>query len=802
MDDFWYWIIEYVKVLFGYGFLMFVWPTAVFRKYLKGKSVTFRFSFCVTAQIVLINTVVLPLGLFHILSVWTMNLFFWGVLIWSFRENFKITEDTEKKIRYALNGTFGRKQVLLRFAQKILNLLKKAWSTFCSFYKKHYLEYTLLLITLIYGMIYFSYGAFCDYSYGFGDMYVHHEWIYEMTQGTVFSDGVYPQALHCVIYCLKAVFGIDIYSGLLFLAGIHIVIILLAAYCLMKEVFRWRYSPIFVLILFLTVNVVCVDEVFSMSRLQWTLPQEYGFHTMYLCALYLVKYLKSKKHAVIRNKETKGVWDENLLIFLLALTASVAIHFYVTIIAFFLCVAFAVFKLHKIFNRKYFVSLVSAACLSVLIAFTPMAGALATGIPFQYSINWAVNVIAGKDTGEGRTHLTQNQDKNQTESEENSQSGEGNIGTEQIGGTELVTGTQQTGQVQTPLQPSRLERMAKKVITTVKNKLSGIYQYGYVTLYKQEKADWIIGFTCVSAFLYALYKLTAIVLLKIAGNRTIDDKYYDGYPPIIFASVLFIILYAAPFLGLPELIAGSRLCSTGQMLILMVIIIPIDMLLSLFKKVLPKAVMEGLSLSGAAALVALVWFSGNYHGYLYYELTRYNAAVMVTNEIINTLPQYTYTIVSPTDEIYQVIEHGRHEELVTFLGEKKEEDYTLPTEYVFIYVEKKPIKYAHSHFFSGPAWLAEEKYQELYKEYSLCPEIIQGEISKQAAGSDLVTFNKPSTAYANMGSRIIIESKAYAWCLRFMELYPYELKTFYEDDDFVCYYFKQNTQYLYDLELE
>ena len=40
------------------------------------------------------------------------------------------------------------------------------------------LEAVLLLVLILFGMIYFTYGAFQDYSYGFGDMYPHNAWIY------------------------------------------------------------------------------------------------------------------------------------------------------------------------------------------------------------------------------------------------------------------------------------------------------------------------------------------------------------------------------------------------------------------------------------------------------------------------------------------------------------------------------------------------------------------------------------------------------------------------------------------------
>ena len=59
-----------------------------------------------------------------------------------------------------------------------------------------------------------------------------------------------------------------------------------------------------------------------------------------------------------------------------------------------------------------------------------------------------------------------------------------------------------------------------------------------------------------------------------------------------------MIVYAAPFLGLPELIAGSRLCSTEQLFILAVVVIPVDLAtgaiaLTPGRRVLPLALAAG-----------------------------------------------------------------------------------------------------------------------------------------------------------------------------------------------------------------
>ena len=199
MEGQFYWIIEYVKVLFGFGVLMFLWPMVVFRNYLTGKGATFRFSFCVTAQIVIVNTVVLFLGLIKLLNVWTLCLLFYGTLIFSLRKHFVLTKEKRKKFRYLINGTFGWRNYFLLERRKLLHTIEEFCRRIRVFYKKSWLEYTLLLLVVVYGMVYFTWGAFQEHSYGFSDMYVHHAWIYQLSQGVPFSDGIYPEGMHCMV---------------------------------------------------------------------------------------------------------------------------------------------------------------------------------------------------------------------------------------------------------------------------------------------------------------------------------------------------------------------------------------------------------------------------------------------------------------------------------------------------------------------------------------------------------------------------------------------------------------------------
>ena len=231
--------------------------------------------------------------------------------------------------------------------------------------------------------------------------------------------------------------------------------------------------------------------------------------------------------------------------------------------------------------------------------------------------------------------------------------------------------------------------------------------------------------------------------------------------------------------------------------------------------------MQVLSIWWTIGVCGIILITGNFHGFLYHELPRYNTEVMVSNSIMRTFPRYSYTIVAPEDNMYQIFQEGNHCDMVDFINKTEEEDFTLSTEYVFFYVEKRPIQYNQLHFFEGPFWLAEEKYPRMYlglstqkgnglwkeklSEYtdsipniSQSPEIVASEISGEAAQMELTA---PWLQYSNYIDRAVVESKLYDWCERFGQLYPYEMKVYYEDDDFVCYYFRQETSAPYSLGL-
>ncbi len=795
-----YWVFEYGKVFLAYCFLVFLWPSVVFHRLLKGKSLTFRVCFCATGSIVLVNTVVLFLGLLHLLNKYTVWLFFYGIFAFFLLRMVPFHKKYIRTLQRLFNREYGLKMFLsrtLHYAKMFLTVgLKRLWLK----WKPHFIEYLVLFILIVYGVIYFSWGAFHDHSYGFGDMYVHHSWIYSLTLGTIFSDGVYPEAMHCFIYAMHTLFGIKIYSCLLFLAGVHMVVYLLSAYCMLKEVFRWRGSVLLAMTLFLIVKMDCIDGVFSMSRLQWTLPQEFGLFTQFLCAAFFVRYLRSSHHPKRGRKTTRLVWDENLLVFGLAISASFSIHFYTTIMAFFLCFCFLVFSLRKTFRKTHFLPLAAAAFLGVAASTVPMAGALASGIPFQGSINWAMNIITGTDTKEGRG---QNSAAAQTPAPAPNGGTSQSIapGAQGPASQGSSSGTETGGSPNSEILPGTAENAAPKPSVLKKlgsifnwgfSKLSGVLPNGYYTLYPHQARLYLL-ISVLSLILLGAYRAVVGFLKKYIPDLELDARALNGHAPLLLASYVFLFLYAAPLIGLPELVAGSRLCSTIHLLLMGVAVMPLDLLFTIFTPYLSAGLMDFLFGCTLAALCLLVVQTGYYHGYLYFELTRYNGAVNLTQHLIGKYPQYSYTVVSPTDELYQTIQYGRHTDLYEFMTHiKYDKQYYIPTEYIFVYVEKHPLEYAQSHFFDGPGWLAQKIYPALYTSYvSQCPEISGSEVSAESA-KELYRTTLAWPIYTHLVNRTVLESRAYFWCQDFAKLYTYETEVYYEDKDIICYRIHQN----------
>ena len=191
-----------------------------------------------------------------------------------------------------------------------------------------------------------------------------------------------------------------------------------------------------------------------------------------------------------------------------------------------------------------------------------------------------------------------------------------------------------------------------------------------------------------------------------------------------------------------------------------------------------------MSLACVAGAVCLLWNAG-------YRKPPVETTTLVTNEAITCLTNiireerdFTWTICSANDETQMGLDHGYHYELISFLREMElnnmeqgaEPNIQIPTDHVYIFIEKVPIDYTEHYAQSGQS------------------------ISEQGAVREL-----PAVGGIDMykgENRWILMSRAYYWAQEFKRLYPNEVTTYLETDQFVCYRIEQNPYRLYNFAVD
>ena len=775
-----YWILQYAGVLASYLLVMFIWPGIVFNRFLKGRSFTESFSFCLVSSVTIVNTFVLLLGLCHVLHPVVFCIFFYGILLYVITgriiKNKSIIETCERFFK----GTVGRRSLYARAGKRLKEKRQLMSVRLKSRLRERGMEYLILLVLLVYAAIYFGYGLFDSYSYAAPDLVVHNKWIYGLTEGSIFSGGIYPEGMHCFIYAMHVVTGIDIYSSLLFVGHINSIVIILSVYILLKEIFAKRYTALIAIGMFLVFNTMTVNSVVAISRLTWTLPQEFGFPAMFLTGAFLLRFLRKGFVSGEKKRDIPGN-NFDLLIFSLAIAVTITVHFYATIMAFFICIGFVPVLLPAIFKKKNFPALALGVMAACIISIVPMLLARIEGIQFQGSIGWALNVMSGDSDQD-----TEDDDTNNIDAESDGDSGDYTPEVNYAANVmqhDLYADTVIKGEVPLPV-PKTVKRL---------------YDESYRGFYGEKRANLMIAMTLI-CLAVSIILLGVNLLIRKKGEKSAGIYHYRMYIAIVLINMIFMLMYSPRVLGLPALVDSPRLCAVIRIFSCALLCIPFDIIARLLTFIIGEWIMVFIGIAGMVCACVMAFATDSYHGYLMMYMGRYNGSVMVTRSIIKQLPEFSYTIVSPVNELYDVLPYGYHEELVRFTNEVMSDDYTLPTEYVFIYIEKKPLDYCHIHFFDGPEWLAGNNYYNMCSGYaSLGDNVKSRELSVDLAYDHYSPYVVDSSSYGNIDIRSIIEARGYRWCMEFEKLYPGELNTFYEDDDFVCYYFRQNQASPYQL---
>lgn len=729
--------------------LEIAFPMLMWRDYLRRKPMGERFMFCVLTQTAFLVNAVIFLGVLKICNRWTILLSLvleYAAVRWTFSDKQQVKRllAVIHLIKRLLSGEVTIQHVLrtLRGRFTRIRLHNKRQRTTSGWLRKHYLQVLIGAIILTYNAFFLTHNANIYHSYQFSDIPVHTSWVYALENGTLFVDGVYPFAMHALIYVVRVLSNISLREIMLYYGSFHTLMMMGTLYLLSRKMFRSQFSSL--------LAFICFSLLLNQGRYAASLPQECGVFAMCTMAYYLISYLEKPRERHFVQGDSKfrrffrinQYWSRKYLdydFFMLTISVAqiIAFHFYTAIGAVMLAVAIVALRAFTFFKKQYFVPIVTAACLGGIIAILPFITALASGIPFHGSMGWALSVIQGAEW-EG--------------------TGSGYLITDESGETIEL---QDFGKSDTPEEPEEEDSLLFSSIP-LKEKLLTIgefliaYNGGY--LFGVKTNHYVM-------FCFAFSTFFGLIFLLFKPLR----RYGQNYLSMIFFVLIMAIMAISSNIGLPVILEPNRANVFADPILLLTYALPLDIVYCLIRpegKPILRRLLSVFSAGVCAGMGYWIVDSGAMHKYFDANIAYFNEPDYVIRQIQKHFPAFSYTIVSPTDEFYTTIEYGYHTELseMVSITEGTTPEYTIPTQYIFFFIEK----YTLQDFFHGQDWVSEE----------------------YAAAN----FNYQASTQDYYYQRNTMQSKAYYWAQKYAELYPNNMKLYFEDDIYIVYVLEQNVK--------
>ena len=616
-----------------------------------------------------------------------------------------------------------------------------------------------ILAGAVIAALFWIYGRQLILTYGYraSDIPVHLNWINQMSRGNLFASGVYPFGFHCMVYYLHAVFGFDTYVILCVFYLVQVFFIHIVLLAMLKLLCRSLYLPYAGIMVYILGSFWARQ---TYSRFGSSLPQEFGMIFVIPSVYFLIRFFQTEKKN-LKNRETKLI----LGCFALAFSLTLAIHFYGTMIAGLCCIGIAVGFCTRFLNKEYFRRIMLTGIISVFLAVLPMGIAFAGGTPLQGSLGWGLSVINGgssdtEDTSENEAAQKQAMEEMAARLIENTQNS--NSESVQTGEIPIITEAPKHSLADKGREiPKKMKNLREMMIRRIQEFI----------INSQEQ--W-----CAYAVLAGIAVLILLGLVFIILRRI---TYGEMLMSAGFCMGILTLLLCAGNLGLPVLMDPAR-CSIYYVYLLIVSITVLgDGLLYLV--FMPRILT--ISRNVVSFILTVSMAAGMIHQGLVKTpdfISDYvsNGAFTCLTNIIKENKDETWTIVSANDETQMGLDHGWHYETITFLRKQehinKDTKLIIPTEKVYFFIEKIPLNYSVVYSGSGQS------------------------ISKKGASQSLP--NSGGIGMYQGEGRWILMSRMYCWAQAFMEMYPNEMKVYYESEDFVCYVISQNMYHQYNFAID
>lgn len=608
-------------------------------------------------------------------------------------------------------------------------------------------------------------GILHNWGYGASDVPVHNYWINGLIDNNIYVAGIYPMGMHCMLYYLALMLNMPVYVTLRLFWLVQYSVIALMTLAFLKGTCKNRFLPYLGTLMFVGAKFFVGA---SYLRYGSTLPQEFGMLYILPSIFFALEFFRARKEELevgINRIRCTSSWL--LLGFAMSFSLTLSSHFYDTIIAGVICLGIAVAYGYWFWRREYFFRVMLAGILSILMAFLPMAVAFLTGKSLQGSMYWAMGVIGLKDYTVLIFRIICI-----------------TVVAVTVGGVLLVVRGIRKGKLsfREDREVPRHSVFGKLIL-----QLSGLAPLAAILLIGWKYRQTILWDCQRYAFAlpdmrWVLYGFCAAVAVGLLQRYLIDPMRGAGLLAMVTAEIMLGLVLVSGSLGWPMLMEPSRVCIYIVYLLPVVFVMTLD---GAVNSLLLGRCMEiqqtlGLLLTAAMLFYGITggWIRAPFGG----GQLEMNEAILCTTNILkdNEGENNTWTIVSANDEYRMVEKYGRHTETIEFLEDmeywNRNKEVTIPTEKVYFYIEKKPLNYAGGYIGSIP------------------------EVSEEQAQQPLPE-NSGLSAYSGV-NRSVTMSRMYYWAQKFMELYPNEMKVYYENDRFVCYYLEQNVYRLYNFAID
>ena len=774
-------ILRFLGIFAVYTGVTLALPALMFRRILRGRSLAEQFLMCYTFGNFYIINIVFLLQLLHISNFFTLAglTVVLSIVIGGRVNRIPLKQqagNTWHLFGKLLRGRMKLKSAIFLFLGKCAAGIKRLAKFFYRHIVKNPIQSMLLLgigvcLCWIYGR-----QIILVYGYRASDIPVHMSWINEMSRGKIFAKGVYPFGFHCIIYYLHAVFRFDTYVILCQFFFAQVIFMHLVLLAMLKQLCKTKYIPYIGTFVFLLGNFWSGQ---TYSRFYATLPQEFGMIFVIPSIYFLIRFFQISKQK-LADKETRLT----LQCFAMAFSLTLAIHFYGTMIAGLCCIGIACGFCFRFLRKEYFRRIMFTGICSVFLAVLPMGIAFATGTPLQGSLGWGLSVINGgkssssteteAETDEAETlEVSTGDDKNTVRVVKP----DGTVMEIDVSDLPSAQENESGGQTQTETTAPAVPKVSfgekiRKIPGKAKNALSEMSSRILEFIIKLDVKN--IGYMILASF--ALLLLLGLVFCIFRQ---------PGYGAMLmsmgFCMWIVTILLCAGVFGLPPLMDGAR-CSIYYVYLLSAALTALaDGLLYM---VLPlrklRLVRNAVSLAVAAAVLMGMFQNHMIKQSDFSSGFVMNGAITCLSNIIHENEDKTWTIVSANDETQMGLDHGWHYETITFLRGmetlEKNTKVIIPTKTVYFFIEKIPGDYAVSYAKSGQS------------------------ISRKGASRSLPNVGGIGM-YQGEG-RWIVMSRMYYWAQAFIELYPNEMKVYYEDNKFICYKIEQNMYHQYNFAID